>query len=76
MNTPKKLTDLRNEDNVIRLKHGEIVEVKANTFFHTLFDAEKDVKVNRLFTEDNFIVFKAYQDSGSEEYLYLIQEKN
>lgn len=75
MTTPKNLTDLRYEENVIRLRQGDIVEAKANSFFHELFDAKKEVTVRFLFAEDDKNVFEAYQDSGSVDYLYIIQSK-
>ena len=74
MTTPKNLTDLRYEENVIHLRQGDIVEAKANSFFHELF-AKKEVTVRFLFAEDDKKVFEAYQDSGSVDYLYIIQSK-
>jgi precorrin-2 methylase len=73
MYTPKTLSDLNFQDNVVSVKPGSAPETIANRFFHDLFDAELLVSLKRLFEEDGKVVYEAYQDSGSVEYLYLIK---
>lgn len=72
--TPKSINELQWQDNVIFLNEGEAPETAANRFFHELFDAEKAVKVNLLFSEDGQKVYESYQDSGSVDYLYMISK--
>lgn len=72
MNTPKMLADLKYQDNVLNLPQGRVPETEANRWFHELFNNSAPVKVNRLFVEDNSVVYEAYQDSGSVDYLYII----
>lgn len=71
--SPKNLTDLRHQDNVITLKAGQMLESEANRFFHELFDPAAHVFTNFLFEEDGKRVYEAYQDSGSVDYLYLVK---
>lgn len=73
MNTPKTLSDLKFQDNVVTVKNGSALETTANRFFHELFDNELPVYLKRLFEEDGKVVYEAYQDSGSVDYLYLIK---
>lgn len=73
MNTPKSLQDLRYELNKLHLQAGIAVETAANRWFHELFQNNDPVFVRRLFVEDGKTVYESFQDSGSEEYLYLIK---
>lgn len=70
--TPKGLSDLRYCDNVQTVFDLNKVESAANRFFHELFAPIALVHTVRLFTEDNQIVYECYQDSGSDDYLYII----
>lgn len=70
--TPKCLSDLRYQDNVLTLKTGKMVDAEANRWFHELFDNQDHVTVRHLFTEDDQKVYEAYQDSGSVDYLYIV----
>lgn len=75
--TPKKLTDLKQQDWVIDVKPQHSAQVAAETIFEQLFpEDDRAVKVNLLFTEeetngDTIQVFEAYKDSGSDDYIYL-----
>lgn len=71
MNTPKQLTDLQYQSNVIRISEGNAPETTANRFFHELFDPLLPVSIHLLFQEEGHRVYECYQDSGSEEYLYI-----
>lgn len=74
MHTPKTLTDLAFRDNVIRTK-PTLVDSTANRFFHELFNAAEPVYVRHIFTEDGQKVYEAFQDSGSDDYLYIIESE-
>lgn len=71
MSTPKSLTDLRSRDNVIRIPQGSAPETTANKYFHELFDPTAHVFVHLIFQEEGSRVYECYQDSGSDEYLYI-----
>ena len=73
ISTPKTLSDLRYQDNVVHVGANEIVDVKANRWFHELFDNSDYVHLNLLFREEGQQVWQAYQDAGSVDYLYLIK---
>lgn len=73
MPTPKKLTDLKFQNHVLFLTKSQVVETEARRVFKELFNSDDPVKTNKLFTEDGEIVYEAYQDSGSDDYLYLVQ---
>jgi hypothetical protein len=73
MATPKNLTDLKFQDNVLNAKNSEMVQAKANQFFADIFDNKAPVMVRILFTEDDKKVYECYQDSGSNDYLYIIK---
>lgn len=75
--TPKQLSDLRHQDWVIDVKPQHSAQVAAETIFAELFPEDnREVKVNFLFKEeetngDEIMVFEAYKDSGSDDYVYL-----
>jgi hypothetical protein len=71
--TPKKLTDLRHQDNVVNIKRDEAPETIARKWFKEVFDNPNEPTINKLFKEDDSTVFEAYVDSGSVDYLYIVQ---
>lgn len=72
MNTPKTISDLRYQYHVISVLGFSNVQKRAKQFFKKA-GLEGRVKVNHLFTEDGKRVFESYVDSGSVDYLYIIQ---
>ena len=71
--TPKQLTDLRSQDNVLHLKSGQTLETEARRYFKEVFDDERHVYTRALFEEDDKKVYEAYTDSGSTDYLYIVK---
>jgi len=70
----KTLEEARRQEFVVSLLHGEVVETFARKWFHCLFNNNDHVFVNKLFEEDEYAVYEAYQDSGSVDYLYIIKK--
>ena len=73
MNTPKKLNDLRYEDNVLHLTNNQTVDTEARRWFKEVLGSTLEPKINKLFTEDDKAVYESYVDSGSVDYLYLVK---
>lgn len=73
MPTPKNILDIRFQNNVIHVSPSQNVDTEANRFFHEIFGNKLPVSVNFLFEEDAKRVYEAYQDSGSDDYLYLVK---
>lgn len=71
--TPRHLTDLRSQDNVLHLKDGQETITEARRFFKEVFNDEGRVSTHLIFEEDGKKVYEAYTDSGSEDYLYLVK---
>jgi hypothetical protein len=71
--TPKQLTDLKSQDNVLHLKHGQMLEAEASRFFKEVFTDDRAVTTRLLFEEDGKKVYEAYTDSGSVDYLYIVK---
>jgi hypothetical protein len=71
--TPRQLTDLRSQDNVIHLKQGQMLDAEARRFFKEVFSDERPVSTKLLFEEDGKKVYEAYTDSGSVDYLYIVK---
>lgn len=72
--TPKHLTDLRSQDNVLHLGTSQTLETEARRFFKEVFEDERPVHIGLLFEEDGKKVYEAYTDSGSDDYLYIIKK--
>lgn len=77
MTTPKTLSDLRNETTIRTTSHFETV-TQAGKYFADLFDVHEGVKINHLFDEEvegdgGVRVYECYADSGSVDYLYIIE---
>lgn len=75
MNTPKTLTDLRFQDNVLNINATQTANTEAHRWFHEVFgyNGNATITVRKLFTEDQHTVYEAYADSGSVDYLYIVQ---
>jgi hypothetical protein len=73
ISTPKQLTDLRSQNNVLHLKAGQTLETEARRYFKEVFDDERHVYTRSLFEEDGKKVYEAYTDSGSDDYLYIVK---
>jgi hypothetical protein len=71
--TPKQLTDLKSQDNVLHLKPGQMLDAEANRFFKEVFSDERPVTTKLIFEEDGKKVYEAYTDSGSVDYLYIVK---
>lgn len=82
--TPKKLTDLRYQDNVIHISANQDVATEARRWFYEMFESKDEPKVNKLFEEEDTeqyngkllgkrTVYEAYMDSGSVDYLYIVK---
>lgn len=71
--TPRQLTDLRSQDNVLHLKDNQETITEARRFFKEVFSDERQVTTRFLFEEDGKKVYEAYTDSGSVDYLYLVK---
>lgn len=71
MATPKKISDLAFETVFIVSSYHEM-EAEARKFFNELYENEGDISINQLFSEDGDVVYEAYQDSGSVDYIYFI----
>lgn len=69
---PQSLADLEYQTHVVSVKEGEAFQSVANRFFHELFHPTDIVFVRILFQEDGREVYQCYQDSGSDDYLYLV----
>lgn len=75
MNTPKTLSDVRFQDNVLHLTASKSIDTEARRWFHELFENNDPVHTRLLFTEDGAQVWEAYQDGGSVDYLYIVKGK-
>jgi hypothetical protein len=78
MTTPKNLTDLRFET-VIRTTSNFETQSNAKRYFKDC-EIEGDVKVRFLFSEeetngDVYKVYESYVDSGSVDYIYLMEKQ-
>jgi hypothetical protein len=71
--TPKQLTDLKSQDNVLHLKPGQMLDAEANRFFKEVFSDERPVTTKLIFEEDGKKVYEVYTDSGSVDYLYIVK---
>jgi hypothetical protein len=71
-NTPKNLTDLRYQDNVLHLKVGQYLNTEARRFFKEVMEDERPVSTRFLFSEAGKKVYEAYTDGGSVDYLYIV----
>lgn len=72
MKTPKTIADLKYQDNVISVMFAANIQDKAQQFFQQA-GIEGMPKVNYLFSEGGMRVWESYVDSGSVDYLYIIQ---
>lgn len=70
---PRTLEDIRYQDNVLYLSSDQTVSTEAHKWFKETFDTEDEPTVNFLFMEDGKRVWEAYTDSGSVDYLYIVQ---
>lgn len=70
--TPKQLTDLRYQDNVLHLKAGQYLDAEARRFFKEVMEDERPVFTRFLFSEDGKKVYEVYTDGGSVDYLYIV----
>jgi hypothetical protein len=83
--TPKKLTDLRYQDNVLHLKDGQSVETEARCWFKEVMDTTDAVTCTLIFQESEAEsdeetlraeikqVWECYTDGGSIDYLYIVK---
>ena len=72
ISTPKTLSDLRYQDNVIYGAAGPVID-EAKWWFREFFQNTAHVYLRLLFVEDGHQVWEAYQDAGSVDYLYLVK---
>lgn len=75
MKKPIKLEDILDQQNVISIGLPHTAKESAIKFFKDELNDNRPVSVKELFRSTNpegFIVYEAYTDSGSDDYLYMI----
>jgi hypothetical protein len=82
--SPKCLTDLSYQDMVLHLSAGQSVETEARRWFKEVMDTEAHVYCHLIFqeseadTDEEVLrselrqVYECYTDSGSNDYLYIV----
>jgi hypothetical protein len=73
---PTTLTEVRYAEFVQHTNDLGKVDTMARRFFREFFDSSLSVTARLLFTEDGQRVYECYQDSGSEDYLYIVVTKS
>jgi|HubBroStandDraft_2_1064218.scaffolds.fasta_scaffold00002_47 hypothetical protein len=70
----KNVTDAELQPNCLHLPVEADIQAEANQWFWERGNNRDVVYMDKLFEDDSFSVWEAYQDSGSVDYLYIIQE--
>jgi hypothetical protein len=71
--TPKTLDDLQYMNHVLAITVAmSKIESQSKNYFLCVMCDNRNVTCRKIFTDSGYTVYECYTDSGSEDYLYII----